>query len=147
MPAGLTAESSESPSTPTKIPAHHAPRFARGAAGKLLSDKTVAAQETSTIATASQAPANFNQTSRKVDTRVSTEQKSDLPEVNATLANTRSATTKVNDALGTMPAKGKSGESSSQSIHDTIQQAQQTTANLAHGTAAIEPLPQTGRKQ
>lgn len=113
-------------------------REGHGAAGKLLTDKTVAGQVTSTIADASQASANFNQTSQKINTMVSTVQKSDLPKMNQTLANTQAATKKVNDALGTMLAKGKSGQSTSEAVHNTIQQAQQTTANLADDTAAIK---------
>lgn len=52
---------------------------------------------------------------------IATAQKSDLPKVNQTLANTQAATQKVNQALGTMLAKGKSGESTSQAVHDTSQ--------------------------
>lgn len=65
-------------------------------------------------------------------------QKSDLPEVHQTLVNSEAATQKVNQALGDMLAKGKSGPSTSEAIHSTIQQAQQTTANLADDTATIK---------
>lgn len=113
-------------------------RQGKGAAGKLLTDPTVAANVTGTISNANQATANLKQTSQKVNTMVSTVQKSDLPKVNQTLANTQAATQKANQALGTMLAKGKSGQSTSEAIHNTIQQAQQTTANLADDTAAIK---------
>lgn len=113
-------------------------RQGHGAAGKLLTDKSVADNVTRTISNASQASANFNQTSQKVNTMMSTVQKSDLPKVNQTLANSQAASAKVNKALGTMLAKGKSGQSTSEAIHNTIQQAQQTTANLADDTAAIK---------
>jgi phospholipid/cholesterol/gamma-HCH transport system substrate-binding protein len=69
---------------------------------------------------------------------IATVQKTDLPKVNQTLANTQAATQKVNQALGSLLAKGKNGESTSQTIHDAIQQAQQTTKNLADDTAAIK---------
>lgn len=113
-------------------------RQGHGAAGKLLSDKTMSGEVAKTVANASQASANLNQTSQKIDTMVSTVQKTDLPKVKQTLANTQAATQKVNQALGGLLAKGKNGESTTQSIHDTIQQAQRTTTNLADDTAAIK---------
>ena len=114
-------------------------RQGHGAAGKLLTDKTVEAQVTNTVANAAQATANLKQTSGKIDTMVSTIQKSDLPPVHQTIENAQQATAKVNKAAGTILAKGKKGnESTAQAIHDTIHQAQQTTVNLADDTAAIK---------
>lgn len=113
-------------------------RHGHGAAGKLLSDKTVAKQVSKTVANVSQASANFKQTSQKINTMVSTVQKSDLPKVNRTLSNTQATTQKINKAVGNILAKGKSGQSTSQAIHQTIQQAQQATANLSDDTAAIK---------
>jgi phospholipid/cholesterol/gamma-HCH transport system substrate-binding protein len=113
-------------------------RQGHGAAGKLLTDKTVARQVSQTVENASQASTNFKQTSGKINAMVTTVQKSDMPKVNATLTNAQAATQKVNKAVGSMLAKGKSGESTTEAIHNTIQQAQQTTANLADDTAAIK---------
>lgn len=113
-------------------------REGHGAAGKLLSDKTVAANVTKTISNATQASTNFNQTSQKINTMVSTMQKTDMPKVNQTLANSQAASAKVNQALGSLVAKGKDGQSTSDAIHSTIEQAQQTSANLADDTAAIK---------
>lgn len=113
-------------------------RQGHGAAGKLLTDKTIANDVSATVSNAAQASANFKQTSGKIDSMVSTVQESDLPKVNATLNNTQAATQKVNQAVGSLLAKGKSGESTTEAIHNTIQGAQQTTANLADDTAAME---------
>jgi phospholipid/cholesterol/gamma-HCH transport system substrate-binding protein len=113
-------------------------RQGHGTAGELLSDKAMAGQVAKTVANASQASANLNQVSQKADAMIATVQKTDLPKVNQTLANTQAATQKVNQALGSLMAKGKSGEPTSQAIHDTIQQAQQTTKNMADDTAAIK---------
>lgn len=113
-------------------------RQGQGAAGKLLTDKTVANQVSQTINNATQASTNLKQTSGKINSMVATVQKSDLPKVNATLTNAQAASQKVNKALGSMLAKGKSGESTPEAIHNTIQQAQETTANLADDTAAIK---------
>jgi phospholipid/cholesterol/gamma-HCH transport system substrate-binding protein len=113
-------------------------RQGHGAAGKLLSDKAVASEVSTTVANASQASSNFKQTSQKINTMVATVQKSDLPKLNQTVTNAQAATQKVNQAMGTMLAKGTSGESTPEAIHNTIQQAQQTTANLADDTAAIK---------
>lgn len=113
-------------------------RQGHGAAGKLLTDKTIASQVSQTVGNAAQASANFKQTSGRVNSMVATMQKSDMPKVNATLTNAQAATQKVNQAVGSLVAKGKNGESTPEAIHNTIQQAQQTTANLADDTAAIK---------
>lgn len=113
-------------------------RQGHGAAGRLLTDKTVANNVTQTISNAAQASTNLKQTSQKINTMVATVQHADLPKVHQTVSNTQAATQKINNALGTMLAKGKSGQSTSEAIHNTIQQAQQTTANLSDDTAAIK---------
>lgn len=114
-------------------------RQGHGAAGKLLSDKTVASDVTNTVSNAAQATSNLKQASGKIDNMVTAIQKSDLPPLHQTIENTQQATGKVNKAIGTILANGKKGnESTAQAIHDTIHQAQQTTANLADDTAAIK---------
>lgn len=61
-------------------------RQGRGAAGKLLSDKTVASDVTQTIANAKQASASFNETSRSLNSMVAAVQKDDLPAIHTTVA-------------------------------------------------------------
>lgn len=113
-------------------------RKGHGAAGKLLTDKTVAADVSTTIANAKQASANLVQTSRNVNKVVSTIQKADLPKVNQTLANTQAITGQMNQAVGTMLAKGNNNENTAEALRETVHSAQQATSNLADDTAAIK---------
>lgn len=113
-------------------------RHGHGAAGKLLANKKVAANVTQTIANAKQATANLKDTTHKADQMVAKVEKKDLPEVHATLANTKAATHRVNKAVGAILSKGKNNESTAVAIRNTVQQTQHATANLADDTDAIK---------
>lgn len=109
-----------------------------GAAGKLLSDKKVAANVAQTIANAKQTTANLKDTTHKADQMVSKVEKTDLPQVHATLANAKEATHRMNKAIGTILAKGKNKQSTAVAIRNTVHQVQHTTANLSDDTDAIK---------
>lgn len=106
-------------------------REGHGTAGKLLTDKTMAANVSQTIANAKEA-------SSKVNAMITTVQQSDLPKVHQTLANTQAMTAKMNKAVGSLLAKGKNNQGTMVALRQTIQQAHQTTANLADDTEAIK---------
>lgn len=109
-----------------------------GAAGKLLANKKVAANVAQTIQNAKQVTANLKDTTHKADQMVAKVQKTDLPEVHATLANTRAATHRVDKAIKTVLAKGKNDQGTAVAIRNTVHQAQHATANLADDTDAIK---------
>lgn len=113
-------------------------RQGQGMAGKLLTDKTTAANFSATMADARQTTANFKATSQKIDSMVSTIQKSDLPAVHKTLANTESATAKINQAVTSLTGNNGHQQNTVQAIGDTIHQAQRATTNLADDTEAIK---------
>lgn len=106
-------------------------RKGQGTAGKLLTDKTVAANVTQTIANAKQASA-------KVNAMIAGVQQKDMPKVEQTLANTQAMTQKMNQAVGTILSRGKHQVSTAVALRETVHQAQQATANLADDTEAIK---------
>lgn len=106
-------------------------REGHGAAGKLLTDQTVATNVTRTIANAKDA-------SSKVSDMMTTVQQKDLPQLHSTLDNTQAMTAKMNKAVSSLLAKGKHNETTAVALRETIQQVHQTTANLADDTEAIK---------
>lgn len=106
-------------------------REGHGTAGKLLTDKTVAANVTATIAQA-------KQVSQKVNAIVSSVQRKDLPPLHQTVENAKNMTGQLNQAVGTLVAKGKKNGNTVLALRDTVQQAQRTMTNLADDTEAIK---------
>lgn len=106
-------------------------REGHGTAGKLLTDKTMAANVTQTIANAKDA-------SSKVNAMMTTVQQKDLPKVHQTLDNAQAMTAKMNKAVDSLLAKGKHNQGTMVALRETIQQAHQTTANMADDTEAIK---------
>jgi phospholipid/cholesterol/gamma-HCH transport system substrate-binding protein len=113
-------------------------RKGNGAAGKILVDKTVAADVEDTVAKAKQSSANVEQATQKVNTIVSDVQKKDMPDVRETLANTRNMTGQMNQAVGTFLSPGSGGENTALALRDTVHGAKQTVSNLADDTEAIK---------
>ncbi len=110
----------------------------KGAAGKLLTDKTVAANVETTIANAKQASANVAQASHKANNMVSQIQQTDLPVVHKTLENAQDMTQQLNQAVGTFLAPGNSNESTAVALNEAAHGMQQTASNLADDTEAIK---------
>lgn len=98
-------------------------RQGKGAAGKLLTDKTVAANVETTIANAKQTTANIKQASRKV---------------NVVAANAQNMSQQLNQAVGTFLAPGNNNENTAEALRDAAQGAKQATTNLADDTEAIK---------
>lgn len=113
-------------------------RHGHGAAGKLLTDETVASNVDTTIANAKQATANLEQTSRKVNTIVSDVQRTDLVEVHKTLENTQGMTQQLDQAVGTFLSPGNNNQSTAVALRGAVQGAQQTMTNLADDTEAVK---------
>lgn len=113
-------------------------REGKGAAGKLLTDKVVAADVTAAVANTKQATANFAQTSRKVNGMVSGVQKSDMPGIHQTVENAQQLTGRLNSAAGTFVGSHESNENTAKEVQQTIDQAQQAIGNLAADTEAIK---------
>ncbi len=113
-------------------------RQGRGTAGKLLTDETMAANVDKTIANAKQTSANVEQVSEKADTMVANIQQQDLPDVHATIQNAKDMSAQLDSAVGTALSKGNNNEDTAAALRDTIQQARQTTGNLADDTEAIK---------
>lgn len=113
-------------------------RQGHGTAGKLLTDESVASNVTATISQAKQTTANLEQASQKVNTVVADVQKKDLPDVHATLANTRDMTGQLNKAVGTFLASGNKNESTALALRDTVHATRQTMTNLAADTEAVK---------
>lgn len=106
-------------------------REGHGTAGKLLTDKAVAANVTDTIAQA-------KQVSQKLNAIVSSVQQKDLPPIHQTVENAKDMTGQLNQAVGTFLAKGKKNGNMVVTLRDTVQQARRTVANLADDTEAIK---------
>lgn len=106
-------------------------RQGRGTVGKLLTDKSMATNVSQTIANAKDA-------SGKVTAMMTTVQKNDLPKVHQTVDNTQAMTAKMNKAVSSLLAKGKHNQSTAVALRETLQQAHQTTANLADDTEAVK---------
>lgn len=106
-------------------------RQGHGAAGKLLTDKTVASNVAATISQARQA-------TQKVNAMISGVQQNDLPVMRQTLENAKDITGQMNQAVGTFLAKGKKNENTAIALRDTVDQAHRTMANLADDTEAIK---------
>lgn len=98
-------------------------RQGHGAAGKLLMDKTVAANVDTTIANAKQTTANLKQASGKV---------------NDVAKNAQSMTAQLNQAVGTFLATGNNNENTAAALRDAAQGAKQATTNLADDTEALK---------
>lgn len=113
-------------------------RNGHGAAGKLLTDQTVASNLAATISNAKQTSVNVESTTRKADVMVSDIQKNDLRAIQQTVDNTQSMTSQLNQAVGTFLSKGNSNEPTAMALRETVHGAQQTTANLADDTEAIK---------
>ncbi|MGH9771456.1 MAG: MlaD family protein [Candidatus Acidiferrales bacterium] len=106
-------------------------RQGHGAAGKLLTDRTVASNVASTISQA-------KQTAQKVNAMASSIRQQDLPAVHKTLKNTQQMTGKLNQAVGTFLASGKKNENTAVALRDTVQGAKRSMQNLADDTEAIK---------
>lgn len=98
-------------------------RQGHGAAGKLLMDKTVAANVDTTIANAQQTTANLKQASAKA---------------NDVVKNAQSMTAQLNQAVGTFLATGNNNENTAAALRDAAQGAKQATTNLADDTEALK---------
>lgn len=112
-------------------------RNGQGTAGKLLTDKSVAANVAGTIANAKQASANFAQTSQKVNRVISGVQQNDMPGVHKTVQNTQQLTGRLNKAVGSFVGSKKT-QNTANAVQQTIEQAQQATGNLADDTEALK---------
>lgn len=106
-------------------------RQGHGAAGKLLTDPTVAQNVDNTVANAREASENAN--GMIADVR-----KSDLPAVNQAVTNAEQTTQKINQAVGTILAPGNHGESTAVAIRETAHSAQQASTNMADDTEALK---------
>lgn len=106
-------------------------RQGHGAAGKLLTDPTVASNVAATISQA-------KETTQKVNAMVSSVQQQDLPAAHKTLENTQQMTGKLNQAVGTFLASGKKNGNTAVALRDTVQGAKRTMQNLADDTEAIK---------
>lgn len=113
-------------------------RHGKGAAGKLLTGKTVGANVAATLANAKKASANFAQTSRKINVVVSGLQHKDLPAIHKTLQNTQQMTGRLNQAVGSFVGSQKKSQRMAKTVQSTIDRAQQAMGNLAGDTAAIK---------
>ncbi len=113
-------------------------RNGHGAVGKMLTDKTVADNLSSTIANAKQMTANFAQTSRKVKGIVSGVSQNDMPAIHKTVQNAQQLTGRLNNAVGSFVGSQKKNENTATQVRQTIAQAQQAMSNLAGDTEAIK---------
>lgn len=113
-------------------------RQGRGAAGKLLTDKAVASDVTTTLSNVKQTTANADQASQKVNTMLSEVQQEDLPDVHQTIDNTQDITAQLNQAVGTFLSKGSNNENAATALRDTVHGAQQTMTNMADDTEAVK---------
>lgn len=110
----------------------------RGAAGKLLTDETVAQNVETTIAQAKQTSANAEQASGKIDAVITNFQQNDLGEIHKTLDNTSGMTSQLNQAVGTFLAKGNNDEDTAAALRNTVQGAQQAVTNFSDDTEALK---------
>jgi phospholipid/cholesterol/gamma-HCH transport system substrate-binding protein len=106
-------------------------REGHGAAGKLLTDPTVASNVAATISQA-------KQTAQKVNAMMSNVRQQDLPAAHKTLQNTQQMTGRLNQAVGTFLASGKKNENTAVALRDTVHGAKRTMQNLADDTEAIK---------
>ncbi len=113
-------------------------RQGNGAAGKLLTDETVASNVATTISDAKQTSANAEQASRNVNAMINDVQKKDLPEVHKTLENANDMTGQLDQAVGTFLSSGNKNENTAMALRDTVQRANQTMGNLADDTEAVK---------
>jgi phospholipid/cholesterol/gamma-HCH transport system substrate-binding protein len=111
-------------------PAHFEDRGVR-IAGKLLTDKRVAANVDETIA-------NGKQISTKANAIVANIQQNDLPDVHSTLENAKDMSHHMNQAVGTFLSPGNGKENTAEVLRDAAQGAQNATTNLADDTEAIK---------
>lgn len=113
-------------------------RQGHGTVGKLLTDKTMAANVSQTIANVKDTSANAKKASGKVNTMMAQVEQKDLPKVHQTVANADAATQKINKAVGQLLSPGKNKKSTAVEIRETLDQADRTTANLADDTEAVK---------
>lgn len=113
-------------------------RQGKGTVGKLLTDKTMAADVSQTIANVKQTSANAKQASAGVNTMIADVKRKDLPKIHQTMANADAATGKINKAVGQLLSPGKNKKSTAVEIRETLDQADRTTTNLASDTEAVK---------
>lgn len=113
-------------------------RKGQGAAGEVLTDKTVASSLATTISNARQASANLAETSRKVNGMVSGVQRKDMPKLHDTLTNAQQATGRINQAMGSFLGPKGETQNTGAAVRQTIDQAQDAMSNLASDTEALK---------
>jgi len=113
-------------------------RHGQGAAGKLLTDKAVAADVQATVSNAKQTTANMVQASRKVNAMASEIRQKDLPALHQTMQNAQDMSQQLNQAVGTFLSTGNNKEGTAVALRDAAHGFDETANNLADDTEAIK---------
>ena len=109
-----------------------------GVAGEVLSDQKLAADVATTVANAKQTSANVEKASETANAIATNIQRSDLPEIHQTLANTRDMTGQMDQAVGTFLSKGNNNVETAVALRNTVQEAQQAATNVSDDTEALK---------
>lgn len=110
----------------------------QGAAGKLITDPSVASDVQATIANAKDTSANAQDASKKADAMITEIQKQDVGAIHQTVKNVDDMTGQLNQAVGSFLAKGTNNEPTSVALRNTVQQSQHAVTNLTDDTEAIK---------
>lgn len=113
-------------------------RQGQGVAGELLTDPKVAANVRQTIANADQISANAKRASNTVDTMTQAFEQKNLPEIHKTLSNTTDMSGQLDNALGTVLAKGNNDVSTAVALRNTVQGVQHAVTNVSDDTEALK---------
>lgn len=113
-------------------------RHGQGAAGKLISDKSVAADVATTVSNAKRTTADMAQASRTVNTMVSEVQRKDLSTLHKTMENAQDMTGQLDNAVGTFVSTGNNQKSTAEALRDAAHGIDKTANNMADDTEALK---------